>query len=168
MPNPEWTEGKLEFDFSGAIAPVKKPDTLESQLKCVDFLAIYPTETWLIECKDPEAAGLAHQVGSIKGMLTNIQNDSLLKSHLLPKIYGTYAYLAMSETLPQVMIRYGVVVGLSTLDAPTRNILSDKIQRVIDQVGPKSPHTQAVPIVDFHNVASWNAMFPDKQITRHP
>lgn len=49
--NPNWTEGKLEFDFSGAVQPVEKPDTIASPLKSVDFIAKYSQELWLIEVK---------------------------------------------------------------------------------------------------------------------
>jgi hypothetical protein len=62
--NPDWTEGKLEFDFSGAVQPVEKPDTSASPLKSVDFVAKYPQELWLIEVKDPDGTPLPHQAGA--------------------------------------------------------------------------------------------------------
>ena len=94
--NPDWTEGKLEFDFSRAVQPVVRPDRLAQALKSVDFVATYPRDIWMIEVKDPEGAPVPHRAGAIRSTFAEIQNDSLLKEHLLPKLYGTYAYLVIT------------------------------------------------------------------------
>ena len=74
--NPDWTEGKLEFDFSKAIA-TDKPDRKADPLKSVDFWAQYRDQLWLIEVKDPEAAALPHQSSAAASALKEILNALL-------------------------------------------------------------------------------------------
>jgi hypothetical protein len=164
--NPDWTEGQLEFDFSGATSPVGRYDNL-TVLKTVDFVVCFAKETWLIECKDPEGAG-THSVSAVKKTLQELRNDELLKTHLLPKLYGTYAHLAMTNNLPKGRVRYGVVIGLSGLDAALCIALTDRIQRIVNQIGPKRPHSRFVPEVEVHNVERWNRRSPHMAIQRHP
>jgi gamma-glutamyl:cysteine ligase YbdK (ATP-grasp superfamily) len=166
--NPNWVEGSLEFDFSGAVDPVEKPDRPAQPLKSVDFVAKYARELWLIEVKDPDAAPAPQQRGAINAMIAGIQNDELLKQHLLPKIYGTFVYLVQNRREPRGRVRYGVLIGLTALTAADRAVLTDKLQRVIDRVGPKVRHSRMWPIAEVHNVASWNGAHPDMAITRHP
>jgi hypothetical protein len=90
----DWTEEQLEFDFSGA-RRVDRPEEIERHLRVVDFVVRYPNETWLIECKDPEAAPLSHRPGAIRGLLAELTTDVLLKKHLLPKLYGTFAFYCL-------------------------------------------------------------------------
>ena len=164
--NPIWTEDKLEFDFSGA-GFLEKPGSLASPLKSVDFWAQYPGETWLIEVKDPEQAPPVHLPGAVASVLAEIGNDSLLKEHLLPKLYGMFAYMVMTHREPRGRVRYGVLIGLSDLTAAERHTLTDNVQRVVDRIGPKIRYGKHWPVVEVHNVASWNAAHPHMTITRH-
>lgn len=166
--NPDWTEGKLEFDLSGATRPVERPDKLAQPLKSVDFIANYPRQLWLIEVKDPDGAPPAYQPLSIKSVLSELSNDALLKEHILPKLYGTFIYLIETQREPRGRVRYAVLIGLSTLTAADRHMLTDKIQRVIDRIGPKIRHSRLWPIAEVHNVNSWNTTHPTMQITRLP
>lgn len=165
--NPNWTEGKLEFDFSSALK-TEKPDAAAAPLKATDFWVRFPRETWLIEVKDPEAARLDYRPGAVIGAFKEIQNDALLKEHLLPKIYGVYAYLVDSARAPRGRVRYCVVIGLASLSAADRTVLTNKIQRTVDQIGPKVRHGKYWPVVEVHNVESWNHKYPQIRITRHP
>ena len=165
--NPDWTEGKLEFDFSTARA-TDQPDKKAQPLKSVDFWAQYTDELWLIEVKDPEAASIVHQPGAVASVLKEILNDHLLKEHLLPKLYGAFAYLVEIGKEPRGRVRYGVVIGMSTLTAADRSMLTNKVQRIVDRIGPKIRYSRHWPLVEVHNVASWNHTHPHMSITRHP
>lgn len=165
--NPAWCAGKLEFDFSNA-RQVIKPDEIERTLSCSDFWAMYARTVWLIEVKDPEGTPLAHQPGEVKAALAIIRNDTLLKQHLLPKLYGAFAFLVETGREPRGLVRYGVVIGLSDLSAADRSMLANRVQRIIDRVGPKVRHSRHWPVVEVHTIASWNATHPHMQITRHP
>ncbi len=163
----EWTEGQWEFDFSGLSLPVERPEQIERSLKVVNFVFRLKSETWFIECKDPEGTPLPRRADKIKEMWSAIKNDALLKEHLLPKLYGTFVHLTLTGTLHRGRVRYGVIIGLSDLDAATRLVLIDTVQRVIDRIGPKLRHSRHVPVVEVHNVSSWNAAYPNMSITRH-
>jgi hypothetical protein len=164
--NPEWTEGQLEFNFSGA-AKTEKPDASAAPLKSTDFWVTFPTETWLIEIKDPDGANAAYHASAVAGILKQIQNDALLKEHLLPKNYGVFAHLSDLGQLPLGTVRYGIVIGLAELSAADRTMLANKVQRCIDSIGPGVKRSASWPIAEVHNVESWNQKFPDMQITRH-
>ncbi|HZP83178.1 MAG TPA: hypothetical protein VFB21_16165, partial [Chthonomonadaceae bacterium] len=166
--NPDWTEGRLEFDFSGAILPIERPERSAQPLRPVDFIAKYAQELWLIEVKDPEGAPAPHRIGAIQDAIKGIQNEHLLKEHLLPKLYGTFAYLVWRNREPRGRVRYGVLIGLTTLSAPDRNMLTDKIQRIVDRIGPKVRHSRHWPVVEVHNIASWNLAHANMRIIRHP
>ncbi len=166
--NPNWSEGQLEFDFSRASQPVLKLDALSRSLKSVDFWAQYRGNLWLIEVKDPEGAPASGRGGAIAGMLKEIKNDELLKTHLLPKLYGTFAYLVEIGKEPRGLVRYGILIGISGLTAADRTLLANKVQRIIDRIGPKVRHSRHWPIAEAHNVASWNHKFTAMTITRHP
>jgi hypothetical protein len=165
--NPDWTEGKLEFDFSGALT-TEKPDVAAAPLKSTDFWVLFPRETWLIEVKDPDRTPVAQHAGEVAGMLRKIQNNALLKEHLLPKIYGIYAYLVDTAREPRGKVRYVVLIGLTTLSAADRTTLANKIQRTLDRIGPKVRHSRYWPVAEVHNVDSWNSKYPHMRITRHP
>ena len=164
----DWTEGKLQFDFSGATQPVEKPDNPSQAFKSVDFVAKYPHELYLIEVKDPEATPLPHQLGAINDAIAKLQNDDLIKEHLLPKIYGTFAYLVWGNREPRGRVRYAIVIGLFSLTVAERSLLTDKVQRVIDRIGPKIRRSRYTPTVEVHTVESWNRTHTDKQIVRLP
>jgi hypothetical protein len=137
-------------------------------LKSVDFWARYPGVTWLIEVKDPESASPAHQPSAVAGVLKEIRNDRLLKEHLLPKLYGVFAYLVVTGREPRGPVRYAVLIGLSDLTADERHVLTNGVQRVVDRIGPKVRHGRHWPIVEVHNVASWNRAHPTMAVTRQP
>ncbi|MCW3052485.1 MAG: hypothetical protein JWN14_1655, partial [Chthonomonadales bacterium] len=65
-------------------------------------------------------------------------------------------------------VRYVVLIGLSSLTAADRNRLTDKIQRLVDRIGPKIRHSRQWPVIEVHNVLSWNTKYPYLAITRHP
>jgi hypothetical protein len=170
---PEWTEGEpgeaqWEFDFSGLRSPVERPERTERALPVVDFAFRRGGETWLIECKNPEAPRSPHDMGSVRSAWRAFQYDVLLKQHLFPKLYGTFVYLALTERLYRGRVRYIVIIGLTGLDAHTRSSLTDKLQRVIHRIGPKLRHSRHVPVVEVHNPASWNASHPEMRITLRP
>jgi len=164
--NPDWTEGQLEFDFSSATT-VERPDKFENQLKTVDFVVSFPQEFWLIECKDPEGAKM-NAASEAQGLLKELRNDVLFKQHLLPKLYGTYVYLAIADRLPQGQVRYGVVIGLAALDTGLCIALADRLQRIINPVGPKRRYSRFVPLIEITTVERWNRRYPNKAIQRHP
>jgi hypothetical protein len=161
-------EGKLEFDLSGATQPIERPDRLAQPLKSVDFIAKYPRELWLIEVKDPEGAPVPHQTGAIHATIAGLQSDGLLKEHLLPKLYGTFVYLVGDGREPRGRVRYATLIGLSSLTAAERSVLTDKIQRTIDRIGPKIRYSRLWPVAEVHNVASWNTAHATMVIIRHP
>ena len=165
--NLDWTEGKLEFDFSTAIA-TDKPDKKADPLKSVDFWVQYRNELWLIEVKDPEAAASPHQSSAAASVLKEILNDHLLKEHLLPKLYGVFAYLVEIHREPRGRIRYGVVIGMSSLTAAERTMLTNKVQRIVDRIGPKVRYGRHWPVIEVHNVVSWNHAHPHITVIRHP
>ena len=65
-------------------------------------------------------------------------------------------------------MRYGVVIAMSTLTAADRSMLTNKVQRVVDRIGPKIRYSRHWPLVEVHNVASWNHAHPHMSITRYP
>ncbi len=162
---PEWMEGRLTFNFASVINPVRKPDKDENTLKTVDFIAEYPAVLWLIDVKDPERTSITHQQDAIQETLTSISNDSLLKEHLLPKLYGTFVYLVEKELESRGNILYVTLIGVTELDAALRSSLRDKIQRYINRIGPKFQNSHHSPIADVHNIASWNQAYPGMEIT---
>lgn len=101
-------------------------------------------------------------------MISQLRNDRLLKEHLLPKLYGTFTYLCLNNREPRGKVRYGIVIGFSSLTSADRNMLTDKIQRVIDRIGPKIRHSRHWPIAEVHNVNSWNVAHSHMNVTRHP
>ena len=163
-----WREGELEFDFSGALQPIEIPDKDSKGLKSVDFIAKYPQELWLIEVKDPEATPSKRREGEIKGTLEKIRNESLMNEHILPKLYGTFAHLVQKRREPRGRVRYGIVFGLTSLTAAERSTLTDKSQRIVDRIGPKIRHSRNWPIIEIHNIESWNAAHPEMTVTRKP
>lgn len=166
MVNPLWTEGSLEFDFSGAIH-TDQPEKPAQPLKSVDFWARYPGCVWLIEVKDPDGAPAPHHAGAVASILKTVFNDHLLKEHLLPKLYGSYAHLMDTGREPRGPVRYGVLLGLTSLTSADRTVLTNKLQRYVDRIGPKVRHSRHWPIVEVHNLSSWNAAHPEMAITRH-
>ncbi len=166
--NPDWIEEKPAFDFSGAVQPVEKPDKSAQPLKSVDFLAQYSRALYLIEIKDPEATPIPQQSGAIKDAIAKLQNDDLIKEHFLPKLYGTFAYLVGQGREPRGKVRYGIVIGLSSLTVAERSLITDKVQRIVDRIGPKIRSSRNWPVVEVHNIDSWNRAHPDKTITRLP
>ncbi len=166
--SPEWIEGRLGFDFSCATGAVARPETAANPLKCVDVCARYPDGLWLVEVKDPEGTSEQHREGAVIGIWKEIQNDHLLKSHLLPRLYGTYAYLVEQGLEPRGCVRYGILIGLTDLTAADRASLTDKVQRFVDRIGPKIRHSRHWPVVEVHNIASWNAAHPEMLVTRLP
>jgi hypothetical protein len=175
MPNPAWTEKRIEIDFSGAIVDpatgvqrVSKPDALAAPLKCVDFVAYYSDELWLIELKDPEDAAPPLLAGSIAGNLAKVRSDELRKTHLLPKLFGVYAYLVESGAEPRGRVRYACLIGLTALTNADRMFVTNAIQRTVDRIGPKVRHSRHWPIVEVHNLASWNVAHPTMMAVRHP
>lgn len=163
----EWTEAQLEFDFSSLRSPVERPEKRERSLKVVDFVFRYRGETWFIECKDPEAAPVPHRLGALRAAWQEIRNEALMKEHLLPKLYGTSAYLVLNSKLQRGRIRYAVVIGLATLDAATRIVLTDAVQRIVNRIGPRPGRSRYAPVVEIHNLASWNLRHPEMPVTRH-
>jgi len=103
-----------------------------------------------------------------QGLLKELRNDVLFKQHLLPKLYGTYVYLAIADRLPQGQVRYGVVIGLAALDTGLCIALADRLQRIINQVGPKRRYSRFVPLIEITTVERWNRRYPNKAIQRHP
>jgi len=164
--NPDWTEDKLEFNFSTALK-TEKTDGAARPLKSTDFWVLFPRETWLIEVKDPDGAPGPHHLGAVTGALKEIKNDALLKEHLLPKIYGVYAYLVDTGREPRGSVRYGIVIGLTALSAAERTTLANKVQRTLNRIGPKVRHSKYWPVAEVHNVESWNNKYPNMRITRH-
>lgn len=165
---PEWSEGRLEFDFAGADEVVEKPDALARPLKSVDFIVRFRREIWLIEVKDPEGSPIPHRDGAVKDTISTIQNGGLLREHLLPKLYGTFAYLVEEKREPRGAVRYGVIIGLASLTWGDRTLLTNRLQRTIDRIGPKIRHSRHWPVAEVHTVDSWNAAHSNMRIVRHP
>ncbi len=169
----EWTEGELEFDFSTALQTcqpdqIAEPLTSKAEpLKSVDFYVWFPDELWLIELKDPEDAPTAKIDGETKAAWSALKNDALLKEHLLPKLYGAFVHLTLEEDDISGRNKYVVIIGLTDLTNADRNLLTDKIERVIQKIGPKFRDSQYWPGPDIHNLQSWNAANPMMHVIRH-
>lgn len=167
----EWTENKLEFDFSSALQTCKPDELAEPMtqlappLKSMDFYVWLPKLLWFIEVKDPE--GTTHP-GATASVWAELKNDALLKEHLLPKLFGAYAHFVFEDADLSGPVRYSVLIGLSGLTNADRSMLTDKINRVISKIGPKLRHGRYWPQPEVHNVQSWNVAYPHVQITRHP
>ena len=157
----------MEFGFSEALE-TEKPDDAAHPLKSVDFWVRYPRLIWLIEVKDPEGTPFPYQSGQVNDSLAKLKNGDLINEHLLPKIYGVFAYLAQNNRVPRGRVRYGIVIGIQSLTASDRSVLTDKLQRTIDKIGPRSRYGRYDPLVEVHNVESWNRVHPGMAITRHP
>jgi len=166
--NPDWIEGKLAFDFSGATGGVARRESEANPLSCVDFCAEYSTALWLVEVKDPEGTPEPHAASAVKGALKELLNDQLLRSHLLPKLYGTFAHLVLLGREPRGSVRYAILIGLSSLTAADRTMLRDKVQRVVDRIGPKIRYARHWPVVEVHTLDSWNATYSWMTVTRLP
>ena len=167
----EWTEGKLEFNFSMAFQTCQ-PDVaaepmtaMAPPLKSMDFYVWLPRLLWFIEIKDPEGTSHPNAKASV---LSELKNDALLKEHLLPKLFGAYAHFVFEDADLSGPIRFSVLIGLTDLTAPERNMLTDKLNRVISRIGPKLRHGRYWPSVEVHNLDSWNRTYPDFPVQRHP
>lgn len=167
----EWTENKLEFDFSSALQTCKPDEVAEPMtqlappLKSMDFYVWLPNLLWFIEVKDPE--GATHP-GAQAQVWAELRSDALLKEHLLPKLFGAYAHFVFENASLSGPVRYSVLIGLSNLTNADRSHLTDKINRVISRIGPKLRHGRFWPQAEVHNVQSWNAAYPSVRVTRHP
>src|SRR5579862_4405094 len=105
-------EGKLEFDFSGATA-ADKPEAKANPLKCVDFRTQYPGVLWLIEVKDHDYIPPGRSLQNVVAYGQKIRGGDIVKEEPLPKLYGTFAYLADIENEPRGEVRYGVIIGMA-------------------------------------------------------
>lgn len=169
----DWSEGRLEFDFSGALQTCQ-PDmvaaplsSMAPPLKSMDFYVWFSKSLWFIEVKDPEGANPGYVPQAKKEVWSEILNDQLLKEHLLPKLFGAYAHLTFEKLDLSGPIHYGILIGLTDLSEADRNILTDKIERVIQKIGPKLRHGKYWPQPEVHNIASWNIAHPEMQITQY-
>jgi len=165
--NPPWTEGELEFDFSSAKV-ADKLDAAAKPLKSADFWVLCSSQSWLIEVKDPDETPPQYHAGQVLGILKEIKNDHFLREHVLPKLYGSYAHLCETGKEPRGIVHYCVVIGLTTLTAADRSMLANRAQRIIDRIGPKVRYSRHWPVVEVHNLASWNSAHPDMAVTRNP
>ncbi len=91
-----------------------------------------------------------------------------MNEHILPKLYGAFVYLVQNRREPRRRVRYGIVIGLASLTAAERSALTDKSQRVVDRVGPKIRHSRNCPVIEIHNIESWNVAHPEMSIARKP
>ena len=166
----EWSEGQLEFDFSSALRtcqPDKKAEPLSTvapPLKSVDFYVWYPGLLWLIEVKDPDST--PPKAGAQKAFYSEMKNDALLKEHILPKLYGACAHLAIENVDLTDKIRCGIVVGLRDLSNADRHMLTDKIDRIVRQIGPKLGFSNDWPGTEVHSLESWNDAHPEMKVSR--
>jgi hypothetical protein len=168
----DWTEGRIEFDFSAALQTCQ-PDaeaaplaTIAPPLKSVDFYVWYERELWLIEIKDPEAALLNKVDSARKSVWSELKNDALLKEHLLPKLFGAFVHLSLENVGLGGRIRYGILIALTDLSNADRNMLTDKVERVVQKIGPKLRGSRFWPQTEVHNISSWNKSHATMSVTK--
>jgi hypothetical protein len=167
-----WTEGGLEFDF-GAALQTCQPDIaaepltrMAPPLKSPDFYVWRQRETLLVEVKDPEGAPSSHRVGAVNRVWETVVSNALLEEHLLPKLYGAYVHLTTAGVEPRGRVRYLILLGISNMTAADRNMLTDKIERVVRRVGPRVRHSRYWPEPEVHNIQSWNLAHPEMRVKR--
>lgn len=164
MHEPEDGPRRLRCDFP--VGETRRPEREERTLKVVDFVWLAAKATWLVEVKDPEQAKESYRSSALRDALSTLASGQLVDEHFLPKLFGTYVWLRREGLLRPLPHRYAVLVALSPFDAPLRNAVTDRIQREIDAIGPFDRSTGRAPIVEVHDLASWNALAGTPEIVR--
>lgn len=159
-------EGSLQFELRNNIKTPYKLDEIERTLKAVDFVIQFSDEMILIEVKDPEGTIASKRDGQIKAVFSELENDTLIKQHLLPKLYGSFAYFVMTNCKPLCPVRYLVLICLADLTMSERTTVTNKLQRIIVAIGPVVATTTHRPVVEVHNLESWARNHPNITITR--
>lgn len=164
--NPKSGVKRLWCDFP--LAETRRVEQEERTLKVVDFLWQPAEATWLVEIKDPEGAPGAYRTEAVSATLSTLASGMLVDEHFLPKLFGTYVWLAREGLLRPVAHRYAVLIGMDRLDAALRLAAGDRVQRSIDAVGPVDRASGRAPFAEVHDLRSWNALPSAPQITREP
>lgn len=157
-------EGGLRCDFPPL--ETHRPEERNRELKLVDFVWLPSDATWLVEIKNPYDAPEDQQSGAVRGTLETLRNGRLVDQHLLPKLFGTYAWLFRAGLLRGLPHRYVALIATDPLDAGLRLAAVEAIQRTIDAVGPLDRTSGISPVAEVHDLASWNALAGTPEITR--
>lgn len=155
------TEGDLQFEFTGALDAFKFDETdkslshfhgLSHCMKAVDFIAEYSNYYVFIEIKsppDPSRYG------------TNDLKNELIKS-LVGKFRDSFIYRWAENKLDKP-VRYQCLVEL---DNAQTLFLMKTLQRELPITGSTRWAKPIVESCSLVNIKSWNAIFPDIQVSR--
>lgn len=156
------TERDLCFSPDPACT-VTEFDERGGDLKTVDFLIEREGQAIILEFKDFDGP---RTKGATSDPRPEIQNQKLLKQHLLPKLYGSYAIFFGFQMEAAKKVSYAVVIGYRNLDAPLRAKVEEDIRRIVYRVGPNLTDSRVPPVVQVHNIESWNKAYPSLPISR--
>jgi hypothetical protein len=155
-------EGDLEFDFAGH--PAYKLDGTLRDLPAVDFMVWAHDRALLIECKDPNNPHATP--GERSRFVRELQSDVFLRTQAVRKLHGSVVGLCLENALPHGLVHYVLLIECIGLTAADRNMLRDKIERVITVAGPPGSSWDAEVVANVVDIAGWNACYPDMPVHR--
>jgi hypothetical protein len=165
----------LVFSFEPPFAPTQFEDDAthgmgHPRMKRVDLLVTSPSETWLIEVKDPDntkipAAQVTRQRASFR---KKMHSGTLYSRELAPKLNDTLVYLTLANRAPANRITYVVLLGLEKLDAPMLLTAQNKLRQLCFLPGPfMKPWPSGFDVIVV-NIAAWNKHLIPHSVRRKP
>lgn len=142
---------------------VEKFDKEGGDLRTVDFLLQQEGQALFLEIKDYDGP---RPSGAASDPRPEIENQKLIKKHFLPKLYGSYAIFFGFQQNAATRASYAVLIGCQDLNAPLRSKIEDDIRRIVHKVGPNLGEARIPPVVQVHNIESWNRAYPSLPISR--
>ena len=186
-------EGKLEFDFVGALDGYKfdEPKTHGANaMRQVDFVVEWEKEIWLVEVKDPVSTPDATRrtevrrfrsnllmrplrlrdalkVSNMREMLEGIEKE-LLHNALGRKARDSFLYLHLKNTYPGKSVKFLVLYTEDRSDSRMLTSATKSLKNACVFGGPFKrgwaiPYLQDVQIL---NLQSWRVLYPTIPIRR--
>ncbi|ABK43091.1 conserved hypothetical protein [Magnetococcus marinus MC-1] len=169
VPNQEWMEGELYFDFSQALSVISldghgQGHGMSHLMKAVDFVVEWEQELWLIEIKDPEKSTIPkqHRVAQLESFHQKLSSQSLLHAELFPKLIDSLIYLGLNQGISKKPMRYLTLIGMSSLQPPFLTVLKDALLNLHGGCLLGRPTKGWEKGFDVHlfNLELWNEWFP--------
>ncbi|MEO5367189.1 MAG: hypothetical protein H7831_12745 [Magnetococcus sp. WYHC-3] len=174
-PNPDWTEGDIQFDFSKARTVISldqhgRGHGLSHVLKSVDFVVEWDNDFWLIEVKDPENARIPveHRKEQQQAFGKKMSSRSLIHAELFPKFIDSLIFLGLDRGIPPKPMKYLTLIAMADLGpaqlGPLQDALKNHHERCL--LGPAPRGWSKGFSVFMFTLELWNERFPHCRATR--
>lgn len=171
--NPNWREQDLYFDFSQARSAIKLDESgrdghgLSHMLKSVDFVVEWSNQYWLIEIKDPDNGAIpeAQREKQLNKFSKELKSGELISTHLFPKLRDSLIYLSMDKGVPNLPLKYIVLIGMNCLEPPELSALKAKLKNTNWLSGPKRGWNKSFDIQCL-NIKQWNRLLTNCPVQR--